>query len=140
MKLPERWKRERAASLKALGMRDYADYLASPMWAVIRRRVYARAKGQCEAKHCDKPAAAVHHWSYALKVMRGATLVGLQALCTDCHRHHHGIKRVTAKVAEKRALRASWKAWVASGGLCGQPSNAKPRLVKRAANVTRTGL
>jgi hypothetical protein len=132
MRLPERWKRDRTASLKALGMADYGDYLASPLWAVIRRRVYGRAKGVCEAAGCDKQPTAVHHWSYALPVMRGATLKALQALCKNCHDRAHGKRKSSPKAAVKRANKREWKAWVAAGGACGQKTTAAPRLVKRA--------
>ena len=130
MKLPESWTRERARSLKALGMRDYADYLASPIWAAIRRRVYRRAHGICEA--CgERQATAIHHWGYTLKAMQGRNLNALQAVCESCHKRHHKIKADSPKKAAKKQMRREWRAWVAAGGAVGQPVLATPRLVRR---------
>lgn len=130
MKLPERWKREREASLKALGMRDYVDYLASPLWARIRKTVYARAAGKCETSGCHNTATSVHHWSYALPTMRGSTIANLRALCDACHRRAHGIRKPSAKKQAKKERRKAMKEWVRSGGALGQKSTAVARLVK----------
>lgn len=131
MQLTKRQRSEREKSLKALGMRDYVDYLASPMWAVIRRRVYARANGICETKGCGAKASAIHHWSYTLRVMRGATLKGLNAVCRDCHKRNHRIGKPSPAKAAKRAERQAFEAWVASGGAIAQKVVTAPRLVKR---------
>lgn len=131
--LPAKWKRERAASLGALGMRDYVDYLASPLWASIRRRVYARANGVCESKGCSARPSAIHHWSYALRVMQGATLKGLQAVCKRCHKRIHGAGETTPQQKAKRVQRAALKAYIASGGAVAQPMPTTTRLVRKRA-------
>lgn len=130
MKLPERWKRERTASLAALGMQAYMDYLTSPLWGSIRRRVYARAHGVCEAKGCSNVPSAVHHWSYAFQTMCGATLAHLRALCEPCHRRAHSIPKPNQRKLAARVRRKAKKAWMKSGGALGQPTTAQARLVK----------
>lgn len=132
MRLPEQWKRERAASLMVLGMRNYAEYLASPLWARIRRRVYRRAEGLCETKGCSSKATAIHHWSYALKVMNGSTLKSLQAVCEACHLRHHGIGNRKPKGPDpRRERRRAFRALVAAGGAIKMPSTATPRLIRK---------
>lgn len=133
MRFPRRWSQERAASLKVLRMRDYTDYLASPLWAGIRRRVYARAKGCCEVEGCTAVATAIHHWSYALKVMRGATLKGLQAVCEEHHQRAHRRVPKSPQQEAKRAQRRALRDLIATGGAIRQPSKAVPRLVKRTS-------
>lgn len=65
---------------------EYAEYLASEVWASKRALVLKRAKGTCEG--CgEKPPTEVHHLSY--KHVCNEFLFELVALCSGCHRRIH---------------------------------------------------
>jgi hypothetical protein len=75
---------QRNALLKKLGIGPtYADYLASPLWAGIRRRVMGRDKGLCQI--CAKKASSVHHQRYRKANLLGLTLAHMFAICRECH-------------------------------------------------------
>ena len=86
-------------SFKKLGYDNYQEYLDSPLWARIRKRVFVKYGGKCAV--CKKKAQQVHHRSYALKVMKGSDIEPLIALCT---KHHHEIEFITVgkKKGQKR--------------------------------------
>lgn len=65
------------------GFASYADYLASDLWADIRRRVLERDGGCCVI--CSKTASQVHHTSYGDVTIRGERLDKLFSLCGSCH-------------------------------------------------------
>jgi hypothetical protein len=73
----------RDALLKELGFASYAEYLQSDLWARIRRRVLGRYRSKCQA--CGGPASEVHHKHYSLKVLSGKHIIGLKAICRECH-------------------------------------------------------
>lgn len=67
----------------------YCEYLLSPEWRVLRRRVIIRAKGICE--HCGVAGVEeIHHLTY--KRFRKERLSDLLGLCSDCHEKIHNIK------------------------------------------------
>lgn len=70
--------------LLAMGFMNYQEYLASALWASIRRRVLAK-NAACVA--CGGPATQVHHGRYTRPVMEGRELRHLYSVCDDCHRH-----------------------------------------------------
>jgi 5-methylcytosine-specific restriction endonuclease McrA len=75
--------RRRAANLRRLGFASYAEYLASDLWAGIRRRVLDRDGFKC--KRCGGRATQVHHKKYVTKALTGDTLGLLVSLCGPCH-------------------------------------------------------
>ena len=71
--------------LKWHNFETYQDYLNSPMWAEIRKRVWNRDNGTCVA--CDAPGHCVHHRSYKERVLRGEWDSDLITLCDACHKY-----------------------------------------------------
>lgn len=66
-----------------LGFASYADYLSSPMWWKIRRRVMEQH--ECRCAFCLAPATAVHHASYKKAVLNGSDISPLYPVCEACH-------------------------------------------------------
>jgi hypothetical protein len=92
--------------LRAMGYESYRDYLRSPLWSKIRRRVFGRDEGKCRI--CGERGEQVHHQSYDARTLKGKTIKRLLLLCRRCHEEVEvdglGRKRsVTASVAEARA-------------------------------------
>lgn len=92
----------RADSLLYLGMANYAEYLASPLWESIRKRVLDRENRICRL--CGEEASQVHHRSYSKATMLGDRIDRLVALCRECHRwiEFDGDRKCDPKEAEKR--------------------------------------
>jgi 5-methylcytosine-specific restriction endonuclease McrA len=64
----------------------YNEYLKSPYWRAIRRRVLYRAGNQCE--HCGSSQnLQIHHKTY--ERLGCEQMDDLEALCDSCHAHHH---------------------------------------------------
>lgn len=61
----------------------YAEYLKSPLWAKIRRRVLKRDGQACRS--CGRRATQVHHGEYTPGTMSGSDLTMLFAICGPCH-------------------------------------------------------
>ncbi len=62
---------------------DYAEYLQSPLWKLIRERVLIRDDWECQM--CGKQADVVHHKSYKPEVLAGKKDSELVSLCFGCH-------------------------------------------------------
>lgn len=121
----------RGDSLDKLGYDDYESYLASALWQRIRKRIYVRAKGVCEACSVRQPEH-IHHWSYSVETLLGNRARHLEAVCGECHAQFHQEFREDPKQKRQRQGDA-WRALVASGGVLGQPQQiGGPRLVRRA--------
>lgn len=76
---------QRNRLLKELGIGPtYAEYLASGLWAGIRKRVLARDKCQCQI--CGEKAHIVHHQRYRKDNLLGLSLKHMFAICDDCHK------------------------------------------------------
>lgn len=60
---------------------SYAEYLASPEWAVQRNRAIRRADGRCQT--CGRGRLHVHHRTYGSR--REERADDLIVLCADCH-------------------------------------------------------
>lgn len=69
--------------LRRNGFTSYRQYLASDLWADIRRRVLERDGGLCV---CRRPASQIHHTSYAPSVMSGEDIGPLVSVCRMCHK------------------------------------------------------
>lgn len=76
------------ALLLEMGFQAYTAYLASPLWAEIRRRVLKKSK---RCADCGSPAFQVHHEAYTRENVSGVSLEYLAPLCRHCHeaRHRH---------------------------------------------------
>lgn len=69
--------------LRRLGFGSYKEYLASDLWASIRKRVLTAGKGKCRA--CGCTAQCVHHKKYGMAEMSGKDISYLVPLCHKCH-------------------------------------------------------
>lgn len=69
---------------KDVMLMDYqTEYLNSPLWRKIKRRVLTRDKKKCV--FCEGPAQTVHHRSYDRDVLEGKADQMLVSLCDACH-------------------------------------------------------
>ncbi len=66
---------------------DYADYLKSPLWRKIKRRVLKRDGETC--RRCGGKATRVHHRSYTDEVLAGNDDEQLASICEGCHNFIH---------------------------------------------------
>jgi 5-methylcytosine-specific restriction endonuclease McrA len=94
---------ERNKLLEKLGYPTYQEYLASPLWAVVRARVMQRDGWACrlcsEGKR-GKGSLQVHHSCYDKATLLGWSLKHLYTICRKCHDNlEHG------RDGEKRALK-----------------------------------
>lgn len=112
-------KKQRDHVLALLGYPTYAAYLASELWANIRRRVF-KTRGTTCVCGCGRPATVVHHRCYSEANLTGAILKGLLPMHRDCHHEiefENGRKsslpranmelKARRKTAEARAVRAA---------------------------------
>jgi hypothetical protein len=68
----------------------YREYLASPEWQALHRRVFLRSGAMCEG--CgQRPVQDVHHRTY--EHCGSEFLFELIGLCRECHERLHGIDR-----------------------------------------------
>jgi 5-methylcytosine-specific restriction endonuclease McrA len=65
----------------------YDEYLKSPLWKTIRKRILDRDLHLC--RDCGEKAQHVHHLSYAAQVMSGEDDSKLISLCVPCHDARH---------------------------------------------------
>lgn len=100
----------RKATLRSLGFASYQDYLASQLWAEIRRQVLA---DNTNCIRCRKPAEQVHHETYCLEVLAGRDRSKLHSICGNCHRKaefdHRGRKTSLARANRFLGLAAPLK-------------------------------
>jgi hypothetical protein len=80
-------KTEFRSFLRSIGFASYDAYLASELWMKIRKKVMARTNGLCS--RCWNRASQVHHYAYTEDNLKGENLVGLEALCRQCHKVEH---------------------------------------------------
>lgn len=69
--------------LLGLGFADYAEYLASDLWAGIRQRVFAEKGRRCVL--CREPATQLHHNRYHECDLSGRVLKHVHPICRECH-------------------------------------------------------
>lgn len=65
-----------------MGFGNYEEYLASPLWHNIRRRVLERDRRECV---CGEVATTVHHYDYFERTLSGHRLKGMISVCQSCH-------------------------------------------------------
>lgn len=75
---------KRNSLLKKMGYASYGDYLASELWASIRRRAYEKGR-RCHLCLTGTGEIHLHHTSYALNVLNGQDITSLVPLCAKCH-------------------------------------------------------
>ena len=94
---------ERLVSLKTLGFKDYAEYLKSDLWGIVRMKVM---QGNPTCSLCPRPADQVHHLSYTVADLIGETLDQLKPICKGCH------YRVEFHLKRKRTFREATLAYL----------------------------
>lgn len=67
-------------------LHEHDEYLKSPQWRALRKKVFARANNLCEGCR-DRPPSQVHHLSYAN--WKHEFLWELVAICDECHERAH---------------------------------------------------
>lgn len=72
---------------RSLEFQDYEDYLRSPLWRKIRRRVLRRDNNAC--RRCEGAADRVHHRKYTKAVLEGSDDDYLVSVCEGCHESIH---------------------------------------------------
>lgn len=63
----------------------YREYLGSPLWHAIRRRILKRDHHRCF--RCGDFGREVHHRNYWKKTLDGKDDTALVTLCDDCHEY-----------------------------------------------------
>lgn len=97
----------RNRALKGLGFASYREYLASPLWADIKRRVYREQGDACWL--CGGQATQLHHNRYHRKDLLGKRTRFIKPICRPCHEsiefRPDGKKRWVRSSAEEFARR-----------------------------------
>ena len=75
----------RGKVLALMGYESYAEYLDSPLWAQIRRRVLRRDRYRCQLGTCLAKTGTVHHVDYTPENLSGNRLWLMHAICEPCH-------------------------------------------------------
>ncbi len=125
MKLLRHVVRERETSLEKIGFDDYESYLASRLYAGIRKRIFGRANGICEAC-CERKAVNIHHWSYSVATLLGKKPEHLEAVCRECHEKFH-----MDVPSPKHVVKRLFRQLVQSGGAIAQARDLTPRLISK---------
>jgi hypothetical protein len=100
---------ERNRALADLGFHTYRDYLASPMWSDLRKRVVFE---NVECVGCHEKATQSHHNWYCRDNLTGETLEGLEPVCRKCHEYIEfgkGHVKLTPTQAEFRLIKLKAK-------------------------------
>jgi hypothetical protein len=69
--------------LRLMGFQSYREYLASPLWSEVRKRVFYFKGRICYL--CGKAATQVHHTRYHKNDLSGRKLKFLFPICGECH-------------------------------------------------------
>ena len=85
----DRSREEFRSVLAELGFRNYAEYLASPLWRSIRQRVYEAKGDDCQVCGVSR-AVEINHERYDRNTLTGKTLKYLVPVCRHCHEVYHG--------------------------------------------------
>lgn len=108
----------RDRNVRKIGFATYADYLASPLWARIRREAMERSGRRCEC--CGQPAVQVHHRSYAVACLLGQRPQWLTPICDACHGRGewNGTKKRTLSKANHVINMSAWNSGRRVAGQC----------------------
>ena len=69
--------------LRQLGFSDYKSYLSSGLWAIIRKKVFARKGNTCYL--CGGKATHLHHRRYCKEELLGKSIKNIVPICQNCH-------------------------------------------------------
>lgn len=69
---------------------DYHRYMASREWALKKKAIRERARGECE--RCHRPMSQVHHLSY--QHLGNEPLEDLQGVCKWCHEYLSAVRDI----------------------------------------------
>jgi hypothetical protein len=94
---------------RELGFSCYKEYLCSPLWKKIKRRVLERDEFQCA--RCSGKANLVHHLVYTAAILNGDDDSHLVAICDGCHSFVH-----TDEGRQKRAF-SDWNTYLRTDDL-----------------------
>lgn len=75
---------DRNRIIKLMSFKNYGDYLKSPHYATIRKRVLKKNNGKCRCC-CERKGKQVHHVEYTEDNLRGRSLDGMIPICDECH-------------------------------------------------------
>lgn len=89
----------------------YQEYLETPLWKTIRRRVFKIKGKECEG--CgSKIRLQIHHSVYSQRVFTGSSLNGLRVVCSHCHEEIHkakkngtSLRQATVLILDKRPVK-----------------------------------
>jgi hypothetical protein len=114
---------QRDAVLREMGFPTYADYLASPLWARIKRRLF-KAYGLCV---CGAPATEVHHRTYKRRYMegRGKIYSFLIPICRTCHQRIEFDERGKTALGHANRILDEIQADAESRGIPQRPRNKR---------------
>ena len=91
--------------ISEMGFADYAEYLASDLWQMIRKQAFVRWGRMC--KCCGGTATQLHHADYKLGTLKGTTNDSLWPVCNECHRAAHANSRELT--AANRWIKQQWR-------------------------------
>lgn len=105
--------KDRDESLSYLGFFCYSDYLDSPLWKIIRDKIFARDGWKCTASGCKykhrrgRIKLEAHHVSYALPVLLGIDPGSIVTVCYHCHKRMEfdGKKKLSLDLAQKKTIK-----------------------------------
>lgn len=69
--------------LHSLGFQSYKDYLCSPLWRLIRARVFQQKGRLCLL--CGSSATELHHHRYHRNDLIGKKTKFIDPICRECH-------------------------------------------------------
>lgn len=72
---------------------QYEEYLLSPIWSAVRRRIIERAGGSCERCR-ERPPKHIHHLCY--QRLGEENDDDLMAVCVECHQALHPDRKLNA--------------------------------------------
>jgi hypothetical protein len=78
----------------------HADYLKTPLWKRIRKRILKRDNNICQL--CGNRASVVHHRSYDNDVLLGTNDNHLISLCNECHEKIEFTNEGTHRTVEQK--------------------------------------
>lgn len=107
--------------LSSIGFSSYSEYLASPVWRALRKKVYAEKGRSCVL--CGGDATELHHNRYHANDLTGETTRFIVPICRGCHEsiEFDGSRKVTLEEAADRFVERR-RVYLASLDLYGAPA------------------
>jgi hypothetical protein len=133
---------QRDGVLSEMGFPSYREYLRSPLWKSIWRKVLNRDGNRCHV--CGKWAIQVHHLSYERNVLLGDDLSQLRSICRGCHKRIEFTPEGNKNDLPLANCKAKWlsgeRQVPGTKRIRGKPKSKKTlrrRLLKRIASANR---